>query len=82
MPNIKSAEKRVKITAAKTMRNRMAKSELKTDLKKFRASIASESDKSAAVALAYKKIDQACAAGVLHPNTAARRKASVAKAAR
>ena len=53
----------------------------KTDMKKFQANIAEASDKAAAVADAYKKVDQACARGLLHPNTAARRKSAIAKAA-
>lgn len=82
MPNIKSAKKRVLVSARKTAQNKMAKSEFKSDMKKFQTTIASESDKAAAVALAYKKVDQACAAGLLHANTAARRKSAIARAAR
>ena len=40
MPNIKSAKKRVKVNAVKALNNQMAKSELKTTLKKFDAAIA------------------------------------------
>ncbi|MEA4824658.1 MAG: 30S ribosomal protein S20 [Clostridiaceae bacterium] len=82
MPNIKSAKKRVLVSATKTAQNKMAKSEFKSDMKKFQTTIASESDKAAAVALAYKKVDQACAAGLLHANTAARRKSAIARAAK
>ncbi len=81
MPNIKSAKKRVLVTATKSAQNKAAKSEFKTDMKKFQANIAEASDKAAAVADAYKKVDQACARGLLHPNTAARRKSAIAKAA-
>ena len=35
MPNIKSAKKRVKVNSVKALNNQMAKSELKTTLKKF-----------------------------------------------
>ena len=35
MPNIKSAKKRVLVTQAKTLRNKMIKSQLKTAIKKF-----------------------------------------------
>ena len=35
MPNIKSAEKRVRVTAAKALQNKMAKSSLKTAIKNF-----------------------------------------------
>ncbi|MBR5240052.1 MAG: 30S ribosomal protein S20, partial [Clostridia bacterium] len=37
MPNIKSAEKRVKVIATKTLQNQMIKSNLKTTLKTFDA---------------------------------------------
>ena len=40
MPNIKSAKKRVKVNTVKAMNNQMAKSALKTTLKKFDAAIA------------------------------------------
>ena len=35
MPNIKSAKKRVKVIATKTLRNKMLKSQLNTAVKKF-----------------------------------------------
>ena len=40
MPNIKSAKKRVKVNAVKAMNNQMAKSALKTTLKKFDTAVA------------------------------------------
>ena len=83
MPNIKSAKKRVKVIAAKTAQNKAVRSALRTDIKK--ATIAVETgaaDKDAAVKLAVKKIDQAVAKGLLHKNTAARRKSALAKKAR
>ena len=80
MPNIKSAKKRVKVIETKTMRNKAAKSNLKTVMKKADAAIAgSAADKEAAVRLAVKKIDQAAAKGLLHKNTAARKKSALAK---
>ena len=79
MPNIKSAKKRVKVIAAKTMRNKAINSNLKTTIKKAEAAIASSADdRAAAVSLAMKKIDQAAAKGLLHKNTAARKKAHLA----
>ena len=82
MPNIKSAKKRVKVIAAKTEKNKALRSALRTDIKK--ANIAIETgaaDKDRAVRLAVKKIDQAVAKGLLHKNTAARRKSALAKKA-
>jgi len=80
MPNIKSAKKRVKVIATKTARNKNANSALKTQLKK--ANIALETgaeDKVIAVRAAIKKLDQAVAKGIMHKNTAARRKSALAK---
>ena len=80
MPNIKSAKKRVKVTAVKTERNKAIKSALKTSVKKAQAAIATDSaDKAQAVSVAYKKIDQAVAKGILHKNTAARSKSALAR---
>ncbi len=77
MPNIKSAKKRVKVIEAKTLKNKMAKSRLKTELKKVYSEI--EENKSAeALSRGYKELDKAVAKGLLHKNTAARKKAALA----
>ncbi|MBQ9952537.1 MAG: 30S ribosomal protein S20, partial [Clostridia bacterium] len=39
MPNIKSAIKRVKVTQKKNLRNRMIKSAMKTQIKKFETAV-------------------------------------------
>ena len=78
MPNIKSAKKRVLVTANKTMQNKMFKTALKTSMKKYEAALAS-GDKAAAAETykaAVKKIDQAVAKGILHKNNAARKKSN------
>lgn len=80
MPNIKSAKKRVEVIKAKTLQNKAVKSNLKTVIKKAEAAIAGGAeDAQQAVKVAFKKIDQAAAKGVLHKNTAARRKSGLAK---
>ena len=79
LPNIKSAKKRVKVIATKTLKNQMIKSNLKTCIKNFDA-LVEKADKANAVEackLAFKKIDQAVAKGILHKNTAARKKAQL-----
>ena len=82
MPNIKSAKKRVNVIAAKTAKNKANRSLLKTEIKKANAAIeANAADKDIAVKAAVKKIDQAVAKGLLHKNTAARRKSALAKKA-
>jgi small subunit ribosomal protein S20 len=80
MPNIKSAKKRVKVIATKTARNKATKSALRTAIKKAYIAVDTNADnKTEAVRLAIKKIDQATAKGILHKNTAARSKSNLAK---
>ncbi|MFQ9872387.1 MAG: 30S ribosomal protein S20 [Oscillospiraceae bacterium] len=78
MPNIKSAKKRVLVNETKAMHNKAVKSNLKTVLKKADAAIVANSEnKAEAVKLAIKKLDQAAAKGILHKNTAARKKSQL-----
>jgi small subunit ribosomal protein S20 len=80
MANIKSAEKRVLTAAKRTLRNKAVKSNLKSTLKKADAALISNDGTSKeAVQVALKKLDQAVTKGVLHKNTAARRKSQLAK---
>ena len=81
MPNIKSAKKRVKVIAIKTARNKANRTALKTEIKKANAAIATGENTVEAVRAAQKKIDQAVAKGLLHKNTAARKKSALAKKA-
>ena len=78
MPNIKSAKKRVLITEANYMRNKSYNSALKTAIKKADAAIeANADDKAECVKVAVRKIDQAVTKGILHKNTAARKKSAL-----
>ena len=81
MPNIKSAIKRVSVIKTKTERNNMIKSGYKSAVKKFEQSLenGTADEKKALFSEATKKIDQACTKGVLAKNTAARKKANLAK---
>jgi len=80
MPNIKSAKKRVLISKMENARNRAAKTALKTKIKKFDAALAAGGDASkSALGDAVSAIDKAAAKGVLHKNTAARKKSQMAK---
>ena len=80
MPNIKSAKKRVKVTAVKNLCNKSINSELKTEIKKANLAVESGAEnKAEAVRLAVKKIDQAAAKGILPKNTAARRKSALVR---
>ena len=80
MANIKSAKKRVKVIAVKTMRNKAVKTQLKTEMKKYEAALAT-GDMAAAQAAyksAVKKLDQAAAHGIISKNKAARKKSRYA----
>ena len=80
MPNIKSAKKRVKVNKTKAAANKATKSNLKTILKKADAAcVYIAADKADAVKVAIKKVDQACAKGLMHKNKAARKKSQLAK---
>ena len=79
MANIKSAMKRVKVNKVKAAANKARKSELKTVLKKADLAAESGANKEEAIKAAIKRVDQACAKGLLHKNNAARKKAQLAK---
>ncbi len=80
MPNIKSAKKRVKVNASKAAANKARKSELKTILKKADTAVSENAaNKEDAIKVAIKRVDQACAKGLMHKNKAARKKSQLAK---
>ena len=81
MPNIKSAEKRVKIAKANNAVNKAIKSNLKTSMKKFDEAVAEGNLEVAnsTYKVAVKTIDKATKQGVLHKNNAAHKKSSIAK---
>lgn len=81
MPNIKSAKKRVKVAAKKTLENQMIKSQLKTVIKKYEAAVAggNKTDAAEQYTVVIKKLDQACAKGTYHKNTIARKKSRMTR---
>ena len=81
MPNIKSAKKRVLLSREANERNKQEKSALKTTLKKFDAAVVSGNKEQAdsAYTAAIKAIDKAVTKGILHKNTAARKKSNITK---
>ena len=80
MPNIKSAEKRVRIIEKKTLRNNMIKSGYKTAMKKFELAVANgDANAKDLFIVATRKVDQACSKGVLKKNNAARKKSKLSK---
>ena len=81
MANIKSAMKRAKTNEISRLRNKMVKTNLKTSVKTFDLAVTEGNVEAAqeAFRLAAKKIDMAVTKGVLHKNTAARKKSTLAK---
>lgn len=82
MANIKSAKKRIDVTAIKTARNKAIKTKIKTVTKKVEGAVAAN-DKAAAEAalkVAIVEINKACSKGVYHKNNAARRVSRLATA--
>jgi len=77
LANLKSSIKDIKRNEANRLRNRSAKSAMKTFVKK---AIAADSETlQQAVNMAIKSIDKAAQRGIIHPNQAARRKSRLVK---
>ena len=78
MPNTASAKKALRQNRQRRLRNRSQRSALRTAIKKCRASAGTQ-EAEAAFRLAVKKLDQAAAKRLIHPNTAARTKSRLSK---
>jgi small subunit ribosomal protein S20 len=81
MANIASQVKRNRQNAVRNERNRAERSELKTRIRNA-LETAESGDRTAAMEslrLAQKQIDKAATKGIIHKNTAARRKARLTK---
>ena len=76
MPTTKSAKKRLRQSLERRARNRAVKSSLKTQIKKVSATAAGGDGEATEeeFRLAVKKLDQAAAKRIIHPNKAARLK--------
>jgi len=81
MPHTSSAKKALRQDAKRRERNRAVKKVLKTTLKKFIAVLptGTTEDKQAEYNASAKQLDKAAAKGVIHRNTAARKKSQLAK---
>jgi len=79
LPNIKSAIKRVKVSEAKNLRNRMIKSQVRTTVKKLEVAIASKNDAAKMLPATVATIDKAAAKGAISKNAANRKKARLAR---
>ena len=78
----KSAEKRERQEAQRRLRNHAAKSTVRTAIKKFDAAVASgdKAEAEKAMALSCKLLDTVAGQGIIHKNTAARKKSRLAHA--
>jgi small subunit ribosomal protein S20 len=80
MANIKSQIKRNRQNEGRRLRNKAAKSEIKTRVKSaVRAAEAGADDSVDAVRTAVKRLDKAAAKGIIHKNQAANRKSKLMK---
>jgi small subunit ribosomal protein S20 len=85
MANSKSAKKRIDINERNRLRNKAYKSTIKTIYKKCLLAIenvdsGNKKNVESLLSLAYSKIDKAIQKGVLHSNTGASKKSTLAKA--
>ncbi len=81
MPIIKSAQKQVRASGRKRVRNKSIRSEVKTNITKAEKLIFSGELETAqqAVVTAISALDSAANKGILHPNSTARRKSRLMK---
>ena len=80
MANIKSQIKRNRQNEKRRLRNRTVRSEVNTRTKAALAAVSSDDDAAdETLRLAIKRIDKAAAHGVIHKNTAARRKSRLVR---
>jgi small subunit ribosomal protein S20 len=81
MPILRSAKKALRQTRARTLRNAAISRELKQVVKELSSALQSENVEKARALIptAYKKIDKAAKRGLIKANTAARKKARLAR---
>jgi small subunit ribosomal protein S20 len=75
--NTKSAMKRIRQNERRRLRNRAVRTKVRTALKVARASDGAQQRPS--IEEAIRTLDKAVTKGVVHPNTAARKKSSLAR---
>ncbi len=81
MANSKQAEKRIRQNEKRRMRNKMAKSKIRTVTKKFEVAVHKKNKEAATEAFSemVKLMDTAAGKGIYHKNTVARKKSRMAK---
>jgi small subunit ribosomal protein S20 len=78
--NTSSARKRIKQNEKRRLRNRALRSAIRSAVKTARASVAGKAPKATEdVHAAIRELDRAVSRGVIHRNTAARKKSSLAR---
>lgn len=82
MPNIKSAKKRILVSARRRNENILVNSSMKTAIKNVEKSVkANEKEKAQEeLKVAFKRIDKAVGVKLVHPNKAARLKSRLTRA--
>ena len=81
MANTKSAKKAIKVQERRRVRNQMVKTKVRTAFKKANKEVASGDAEAAKaqVIQATSEMDKAVAKGIIHKNTAARKKSRLMK---
>lgn len=80
MANIKSAKKRVELERKRRVVNNSVKSEIKTYIKKFKETLATNVDEASKIySVLVSKLDSAARDNTIHKNSADRKKAHFAK---
>jgi small subunit ribosomal protein S20 len=78
--NTKSAIKRIRTSEKRRLRNRTVRSRVRSVLKTARLAVTTPGeDARTAVLQAIRTLDKAVTKGVIHPNTAARKKSALAR---
>ncbi len=82
MANTRSAEKRIRQTKRRTLRNKMVKSRVRTAIRRFREALTTGDREAvmAAFARASRELDKAALKGIIHKNAANRRKSRLSQA--
>ena len=80
MANTRSAKKRIKQNEKRRLRNRALRSGIRSAVKTARVAAAGKTPKAAdEVHAAIRELDRAVSRGVIHRNTAARKKSALAR---
>jgi small subunit ribosomal protein S20 len=77
--NTPSAQKRIRQNEKRRLRNRAVRSAVRSSVKGAREALTKGPDSVAAVRDAIRALDRAVTKGILHRNTAARRKSALAR---